>query len=81
MHSFLICSRSLDLGADLLVHVQVGGVRDDLGGDRHAPGPQVHLLGLLPVVQTSRAHPDGSETPSLSWRTSVLTLTKTVAAR
>lgn len=49
---------SLGLGADLLVHVQVGGVRDDLGGDRHAPGPQVHLLGLLPVVQTSRAHPD-----------------------
>ncbi len=45
-------------GTHLLVHVQLGGVRDDLGGDRHAPCLQLHLLGLLSVVQSSTAHPD-----------------------
>lgn len=55
-------------GADLLVHVQLGGVLDDLGGHGHAPRPQLHLLGLLPVVQSSTAHPGYTNTntpPSL----------------
>lgn len=63
-YNLLSCSRRHTCGAatDLLVHVQLGAVRDDLGGDGHAPRPQLHLLGLLPVVQSSTAHPNETHT-------------------
>lgn len=50
------------LCTDLLVHVQVGGVLDHVGGDGHAARPQLHLLRLLPVVQLPTAHPEHTET-------------------
>lgn len=48
----------------LLVDVEVVGVGDDVGGSRHAACPQLHLLGLLPVVHGAAAHPAQKQTNS-----------------
>lgn len=57
-----MCSETRPAGADLLKRVQLYGVRDDLRGNRHASCPQLHLLRLLPVVQSSTAHPTETHT-------------------